>query len=506
MNTQRVQNVVIGAGPSGLACAVRLALAGQSVVLLESHTIVGGLNSYYQKKYFDADSQTYKTIKLDVGLHAITNFTHSSNRQLPLAKLARQLRLDPREWQLKEQNFSIIQMKDQKIFFNNELTFFTAELLRVFPDQEANLFAFYKFIDAFDEFDPHRLPFESAQHRLSQFFNNAECCNFLLFPVLTYGSAWELDMDFSLFVCLFKSMFQQGMCRPLGGIRQWWQPMMAQLDSLKVEVALGEKVLNFVLAEDSLNQKVNRVKTSKGREIFCDRVFSSIGAQETEQVLTGKKLAPHYLSNSINAESSNADKCMTFMEGIFIFEDLEDKLSSPPTTEHSHDDHHKLPTLLFWSKTQEIPYRVPQDLWGEDFAVICIPSQYRDHAELPEVKGMVRITLAAHPWKWHELSAKDYQAAKAAAQTVMIRILGELIPRLRHKKIKFVDVFTPKTITKYTGHWQGALYGGTQKFLDGKTMIENLFLIGTDQGLPGIVGAMLSGIQMANLYAIMGTK
>ena len=42
------------------------------------------------------------------------------------------------------------------------------------------------------------------------------------------------------------------------------------------------------------------------------------------------------------------------------------------------------------------------------------------------------------------------------------------------------------------------------KVKDGRTHLENLFLAGTDQGFLGIVGAMLSGISMANLHVLQG--
>jgi phytoene dehydrogenase-like protein len=56
---------------------------------------------------------------------------------------------------------------------------------------------------------------------------------------------------------------------------------------------------------------------------------------------------------------------------------------------------------------------------------------------------------------------------------------------------------------RYTGHIKGAVYGSTQKVRDGRTAIKNLFICGTDQGFLGIVGAMLSGISMANLHCLM---
>jgi phytoene dehydrogenase-like protein len=68
--------------------------------------------------------------------------------------------------------------------------------------------------------------------------------------------------------------------------------------------------------------------------------------------------------------------------------------------------------------------------------------------------------------------------------------------------IIFSDVFTPHSIERYTGHINGAVYGSPLKRKTGKTDFDNLIICGTDQGFLGIVGALLSGISMANLHGL----
>jgi phytoene dehydrogenase-like protein len=70
-------------------------------------------------------------------------------------------------------------------------------------------------------------------------------------------------------------------------------------------------------------------------------------------------------------------------------------------------------------------------------------------------------------------------------------------------KLLFQDTFTPLTIEKFTSHINGTVYGSIDKTRDGKTPINNLYIIGTDQGFLGIVGSMLSGISMSNLHVLM---
>ena len=63
-------------------------------------------------------------------------------------------------------------------------------------------------------------------------------------------------------------------------------------------------------------------------------------------------------------------------------------------------------------------------------------------------------------------------------------------------------MFTPRTIRRYTGHANGAIYGSPEKRRDGTTGLENLFLCGTDQGFLGIVGSLLSGVSIANAHLL----
>ena len=64
------------------------------------------------------------------------------------------------------------------------------------------------------------------------------------------------------------------------------------------------------------------------------------------------------------------------------------------------------------------------------------------------------------------------------------------------------DTFTPTTIKRFTGHENGAVYGAPDKRKNGATHLKNLFLCGTDQGFVGIIGAMFSGILVANRHLL----
>ena len=83
----------------------------------------------------------------------------------------------------------------------------------------------------------------------------------------------------------------------------------------------------------------------------------------------------------------------------------------------------------------------------------------------------------------------------------MVASAVRFIPDFRPHVVD-VDVFTPKTIRRFTGHDNGAVYGAPKKRYDGTTPLKNLFICGTDQGLVGIIGALISGITMANRHLL----
>ena len=97
------------------------------------------------------------------------------------------------------------------------------------------------------------------------------------------------------------------------------------------------------------------------------------------------------------------------------------------------------------------------------------------------------------------IKPEEYQEQKEWYIEKVIECAESYLPGLKSSLLD-TDMFTPKTIENYTGHFNGAVYGSPIKFRNGKTEYENLYLIGTDQGFLGITGAMLSGISIANLY------
>lgn len=62
---------IVGAGPAGLACAHRLAMHGQDVVLFDTHNLPGGLNEYGVAAYKMADDFAQREVEFLMGIGGI---------------------------------------------------------------------------------------------------------------------------------------------------------------------------------------------------------------------------------------------------------------------------------------------------------------------------------------------------------------------------------------------------------------------------------------------------
>ena len=104
-------------------------------------TYPGGLNSYYERK----------GRKLDVGLHAMTNFACRGERGRPLTKLLKQLRIPYEKLELSQQNFSKISFPGNCISFSNDPQLLIAEIERNFPQQKDNFARLLELVKDFDD-------------------------------------------------------------------------------------------------------------------------------------------------------------------------------------------------------------------------------------------------------------------------------------------------------------------------------------------------------------------
>lgn len=455
--------LVIGAGMSGLAAGIRLAQFDLDVCVLEKHSLWGGLNSFYKKG----------GRRFDVGLHAMTNYVPKGTRGKPLARLLRQLRLSHDDLRLCEQGFSEVAFPTARLTFSNDRQRFESEVARVFPHQIDAYRELVADVEAFDAFDT-TFDDPGARAVLARYFSEPLLVEMLLLPTCYYGSARENDIDWYQFVIIFQAVFLEGFARPEGGIRTMLDLLLERYESLGGELRMRSGV-ERILVEGG---RARGVVLDSGETLRAEHVLSSAGYLETLALL-GEDAPP--------AEPESEGR-ISFIETISVL-DREPK------------DIGYEATVTFFNDADELCYRVPaEDRIEPRCGVLCSPNNYANPEPLRE--GMMRATVVASYDRWKELDEAAYVAAKEEdfqrAQDAVCRFAPDPRPYTT-----YTDMFTPLTIERFTGHRNGAVYGARKKRRDGTLGIEGLSLVGTDQGMLGIVGSMLSGISIANANVLM---
>ncbi len=457
----KYDTIIIGAGLSGLSAGIRLAYYEKTVCLLERHTTIGGLNSFYRLRRRDHD----------VGLHAVTNYAEPGSKSGPLSKLLRQLRLRWEDFSLVPQSGSSIVFPGCTLRFTNCFNDLLTQIRENFPGQQD---AFQKLLTRIDAHDPLRLDREplSARRVVAEYLSEPLLVEMLFCPLMFYGSATPRDMDFNQFVIMFKSIFYEGFGRPFEGVRLILRNLVKKFRSLGGELRLRSGV-------HKINRRGSRavsVTLDDGTELEGENVLSSAGSAETMQLCDE---LPGNLPPTKPGEIS-------FVETIF-------SLDRQPV-ELGHNE-----TIVFYNDAPLFHYENPAEPIDLHSGIICSPNNFAYDRPLEE--GRIRITALANPQYWFSLKDDEYVASKEQWCGRIVDSALRYTPDFR-PHIVDTDVFTPRTIRKFTGHINGCVYGAPEKVVDGRTHLENLYLCGTDQGFLGIIGSMLSGISIANAYLL----
>ena len=453
--------IIIGAGLSGLSAGIRLAMFGRRVCIVEKHIEVGGLNSFYKKKEH----------WFDVGLHAMTNYTPKGVRSSPLGKLLKQLRFSYDDFRLCQQSFSEIRFPDHTLKFTNDFQFFRQEIADKFPAQSDGFEKLIALILGHDELSL-KSSFISSREILRSFISDPVLVDMLLCPLMYYGNAQEKEMDFTQFVIMFKSIYMEGFAKPEGGMRRILSMMLDKYKMHGGELRLGKGVRSIEVENGSFKSVI----LANDEEMRGKILFSSIGYLETMKIC---RPCP-------NENMDKEEGQLSFIESQYVLDCKPKDLGLESS-------------IIFFNTGQEFHYQVPAETVDLRSGVICCANNF-NYPE-PSSEGLIRLTFLANPGPWFNLPRLGYKEAKKEWEARCLDKVLKFLPDFR-KNVLFLDTFTPKTIAKFTGHLNGAVYGSPKKRRDGRTPIKNLFICGTDQGFLGIVGASLSGITVANLYGL----
>ncbi|MDP7018690.1 MAG: phytoene dehydrogenase, partial [Pirellulaceae bacterium] len=393
----------------------------------------------------------------------------------PLARLLKQLRFRWDDFSLAPQIGSLIAFPDHQLKFNNDIGTLKQEITEKFPGEIDNFNRLISEIIDYDDLSEEAYTL-SARTILEETISDPLLIEMLLCPLMWYGNAREDDMDFAQFCIMFRSIYLEGFARPFAGVRLILKNLVRKFRGLGGELKLRAGV-EKITVEDG---RAVGVILDDGRELSGRRVLSSAGWVET------MRMCDDISEADVNRRAGK----LSFTECVSILDKQPKQLGCDKT-------------IIFYNDSDTFHWRQPdEDLCDLRTGVICSPNNFAYNeasGQLPD--GVVRITSLADFRGWTALDDDDYRLQKLRWHDAVVHSAVRFMPDFRNHVID-TDMFTPKTIRRFTWHDNGAVYGAPDKQVDGCTHLSNLFVCGTDQGFVGIIGAIVSGISIANQHLL----
>ena len=458
--------IVIGGGMAGLAAAIRLAQFGKKVALIEQQEHLGGLNTFYVRE----------GRIIETGLHALTNYPANEDAKSPFRRILRQLRISESSIPLAPQLGSLILWGDRQAEFGNDWPIFAEALGRLDHTNSSRIEDFLKSgLLPYERILEDPLGRQSARTVLSQWFTLPER-DLLLLPVMAFGSPTEEDLSFGQFSMIFRAMFLEGLCRPVGGIAEILNVLQTRLKDEGGHLRLGCRVCEIRFASG----RVEEVVLSNGETLSAEVVISTAGWPETWQLF--EHTSPQHTGKDPGLPPPGQ---ISFVEVIAFLD------QAPKSLGLTH-------SLVFYAQGEGVTFRRPTGLLEPGLGVICIPENFQyPTGQAGSMPRVVRLTCLGNYREWAKLSLAEYTTEKHRAAQSMFQAAARLGWDIRSAVVDY-EVTTPLTIARYTGRCEGAVYGSPEKLWSGRTMLENLWVAGTDQGFVGVVGALLGGVLVAN--------
>lgn len=404
----RYDCIVIGGGIGGLTAANRVASFGRSVLVLEQHSVLGGLAAYFRRKGYIFDT-------------ALHGFPVGMKKSL-------------RKYWSKEMADCVIQLDSVRYDnpqFKLDTTFdvvdYSNKLVEHFGIPRETVDRFFETCRSMNFYDDRD---KSTRELFEEFFpGRSDVMRFLVEPI-TYANGSNLNDPAITYGIVFSNFMSKGIFFFQGGTDKFVAMCEAELGKNGVDIVLGATA-EKILAE---NGKASGVVVN-GKTVATDCVISNGNLQSTvlDMVDPGvlpaafvEKTRAMRLSTSISQVYIGLTKEIPFM-GDVIF--------------HSHAPE--------FSPEGYIDFP-PQ---SRSFSV------YYPKSRPQEPTNAVVASMGANPADWEHLSDEEYKAKKQQLVDQTLDILrAEYLPDL-DETLDYVEAATPRTFARYTLHPGGATFG-----------------------------------------------
>ncbi|MHB1038641.1 MAG: phytoene desaturase family protein [Pirellulales bacterium] len=403
--------IVIGSGLAGLTAANTLAKSGHSVLLLEQHSKLGGLATWFRRPGGHI---------FDVSLHGFPVGMIKSCRRYWTGEIAD----------------SIVPLK--RIRFDNPMfslttTFTREDFTRLLSERfEIPAETVSAFFDAARDMNFYGDQTTTVGQFFERFFPGREDVVRLLMEPITYANGSTLEDPAIAYGIVFSNFMSKGVFTFQGGTDRLIALMKDELARNGVDVRTrcnAEKI-------HVRSARVSAV-TVGGRQINARAVLSNAHLKSTIFQLVGEEHFDRGFLDEARAVRLNNSSCQVYMA-----------LRPGETLDEECGD------LLFSSSAPAFRARLllSRDITSRTY------SFYYPRTRPGSDRSLIVSSTNANYGDWAGLPEKEYQASKRELIESTLDAVSKYVPRIR-QQIDWTEASTPRTFQRYTKHPDGTSFG-----------------------------------------------
>jgi prolycopene isomerase len=470
--------VVVGAGNGGLAAAAQLAAAGARVLLLEQHTVPGGFATSFVRGRFEFEAALHQFA--DVGSPtvkgAVREFLEDSvGVYLDWVEIPEAFRIiltDPGE--------------DLDVTVPYGVQPFIDAIEGAAPGSRESVTNYINLCKEVLEAITYIGKSRGSPDRsvlTSQYANFLKTCPYsmdqvadalkvpararkILHAQWSYLGPPTSRLNFTVFAAMLYLFLSKGAYIP----RQRSHELSLALDSRIRE--LGGRIEYNTRVEEILvkSGKITGVVTSKGDRIETEHIVSNASPTLVyNHLLSPKSEVPRIAFQECNARQSGVSSAVVYLG-------LDATLEELGLNEYSYFVYANMNTdeLYETFKTVEAP---------KGQAVLCLNNALPDCS--PPGTSIVSITTLYRPEAWQHVSPREYVKVKNQMASDLIAHFEQATGASIREHIEEIEIATPQTFARYTGSYNGIIYGYEPEPWD-SLIPRMMMMLGDDKHIDGL--------------------
>ncbi len=499
--------IVIGSGAGGLAAALPLAQAGESVLVVEQHNVPGGLCHSFRKKghrfspgihyvgqigeggsmrkiyeglgvaddlaFFEMNPDGYEHIQIGSQFIDIP-----SGKQATIERFKQRF---PADAQGIEDYFSLVDKICRQLPIVSETRSFREFLAVPFRTREMGRYGLFSLKKTLDD---------RITHPLLKVFLSIQCGDHGLPPSRT---------PFALHAAV-TGHYLDGAYYPKGGGRAIPRAFVRALKKHKGDILLSTSVEKIITEKNKQGRHAIGIQLGDGTELRAKKIISNASPQITYEQLVGREFLSKKLQKKLD-KMTYTTAALT----LYIATDLD--LAGMNLDSGNYWYTPFTDVEAYYRQTQNPNIVHAEELPGIFVGITSLkdPDSFRNGHHTIEAVSFISYDIFRQ-WQHTTYGNRpdDYHRLKQKLTASMLKTIEHIIPGISGHLI-YCDLSTPLTNDHYVKSTKGSCYG-TEKTLGqfgpfsfkNRSEIKNLFLCGASTTAHGLSGATASGMGVAS--------